>query len=345
MFKNTAASLLVFAFNRLTNFPATGEAANITCKVRIDGGSADAIDDTNPTELDATAEAGYYRFDLAAAETNGDQLNFIPRCSTSGVQVIALPASIFTEPYAASGTLPAYNGSGMTVATAREFVRDSLRDGGDSSHFATATIDRSIQMAGDEFCRRTRAVVRTDSVAITAASTSFPLTAPIAAGFRPLRVLDAWVQSEETPLILTDYEDVNRLHATYPGRSGVPTHLGFLDESGNGYLFPTPSEAATAKLRYALPFTTWTAGSGDDTSLNIPTDLIIPVLKYGAAANALGANKETRELSGHLRGLFEQYIAETRGLGGLGVKEIQRSPNPRRLGRRATFLLEGGVNP
>ena len=85
MQKNVAGQKVrVFAFTRSTSDPVTGGAANITCKVSKDNGTATALADVNPTET----EDGYYLFDLTQAETNADVLDFYPESSTSGVQVI-----------------------------------------------------------------------------------------------------------------------------------------------------------------------------------------------------------------------------------------------------------------
>jgi hypothetical protein len=95
MFKNvTGQKIRVFAFNRLTNEPETGDAANITGKVAKDHAAAAAITDTNPTEV----EDGYYLFDLTQAETNADVLDFYPESSTGDVQVIAVPGTVYTVP-------------------------------------------------------------------------------------------------------------------------------------------------------------------------------------------------------------------------------------------------------
>src|SRR5688572_10236120 len=85
MIRNQAGqSIRVFAFTLATGAPATGDAANITCKVSKDNGTAAALTDINPTET----EDGYYLFSLTQAETNADTLDFYPESSTSGVQVI-----------------------------------------------------------------------------------------------------------------------------------------------------------------------------------------------------------------------------------------------------------------
>jgi hypothetical protein len=89
MLKNTAGQKWrVFAFNRTTNSPVTGDAANITAKISLDYGSLTALTDTNPIE----AEDGYYYFDLSAAETNANIVELFPESSTSDVQVLGVPA-------------------------------------------------------------------------------------------------------------------------------------------------------------------------------------------------------------------------------------------------------------
>lgn len=81
----------VFAFDRTTGAAKTGDAANITANLRIDG-VQNAVDDTNPTEL----ERGYYEFDITQAESNGDLLTMCPVSATSNIQVIGCPAALYT---------------------------------------------------------------------------------------------------------------------------------------------------------------------------------------------------------------------------------------------------------
>lgn len=93
--KNTAdQKWTVFAFDRTDNTPKEGDAAQITGKISKDWGSATAITDTNPTEI----EDGYYVFDLTQEETNADILLILPESSTSNIQVIGLPGTRSTIP-------------------------------------------------------------------------------------------------------------------------------------------------------------------------------------------------------------------------------------------------------
>lgn len=94
MQKNVAGKWIVFAFDSTTGLPKTGDAANITANLRLDGGAANPIDDTNPAEL----EGGQYIFDLTAAETNADLISICPSSVTPNIQVIGVPGAVWTEP-------------------------------------------------------------------------------------------------------------------------------------------------------------------------------------------------------------------------------------------------------
>lgn len=95
MQKNVASQKwYVFAFDRTTSAPVTGDALNITGKLSIDYGAATAITDTNPAEV----EDGYYVFDLTQAETNGDHIAILPESGTANVVVIGAPATVQTVP-------------------------------------------------------------------------------------------------------------------------------------------------------------------------------------------------------------------------------------------------------
>lgn len=90
MIRNKAGQTLhVKAFN--SEGLITGDAANITCTLAVDGGSRSSTTDTNPTEIGTSGE---YEFALTQAETKGYELSFMPSSSTSGVQVFAMPGNV-----------------------------------------------------------------------------------------------------------------------------------------------------------------------------------------------------------------------------------------------------------
>ena len=93
MFKNvTGQKWSVMAWNASTGLRKTGDAGQITAKISIDDASAATTNDANPTEV----EDGRYAFTMPQAETNGDKLELYPQSSTSNIEVIGLPAVIYT---------------------------------------------------------------------------------------------------------------------------------------------------------------------------------------------------------------------------------------------------------
>lgn len=141
--KNVAGQKwVVFAFDRTDNTPKTGDAGNITANLRIDGGAANAVDNTNPTEL----EDGFYVFDLTQAETNGDMILNSPASSTGDIQVIGVPGVIFTVApnframgIESDGDLTKVNAlNGHTAQTGDSFARIGA-NGGSLTALATPT--------------------------------------------------------------------------------------------------------------------------------------------------------------------------------------------------------------
>lgn len=97
MYKNTASQHIQFyAFDSTTNAPKTGDAANITAYVSIDGGAATVLSDTSASEISSTLAKGSYQFDLTQAETNGNTLLFSAKSSTANV--VLYPVLLQTFP-------------------------------------------------------------------------------------------------------------------------------------------------------------------------------------------------------------------------------------------------------
>jgi hypothetical protein len=95
MFKNTASQkVAVYAYDSTTGLPITGDAANITARISLDGAAVAQSDDVNPTELDATYAEGVYVFDLTQAETNCDL--FVLSAESSTANIICAPITVYT---------------------------------------------------------------------------------------------------------------------------------------------------------------------------------------------------------------------------------------------------------
>jgi hypothetical protein len=146
MFKNTASTFYVFAFDATTNVPKTGDAANITAYVAIDGGATTVLGDTSATEMDATNAPGYYKFDAAQAETNGDRLLVTAKSATANIKVIGAPAVIYTRPQtgwlgpATAGRTLAVDASGRALADVDTIKTNPVVNGGTITFPTTATL-------------------------------------------------------------------------------------------------------------------------------------------------------------------------------------------------------------
>ena len=69
--------------------PKTGDAANITVRIRKDAGTLQAATNS-PVEVDATYAPGRYSITLTAAEMSAHTIDIFPKSSTSGVQCQSL---------------------------------------------------------------------------------------------------------------------------------------------------------------------------------------------------------------------------------------------------------------
>lgn len=119
IYKNAGSQkVAVFAYDKTTGLPKTGDAANITAYLSKDWGAAAAITDTNPTEMDATNMAGWYAFDVSQAETNAEVMIIAPKSATANVVIDQ--AQVFTENLAANrtGTVGSVTGAVGSVAGA-----------------------------------------------------------------------------------------------------------------------------------------------------------------------------------------------------------------------------------
>ncbi len=99
MLKNTGSqSVALFAVDSATGKGKPGDAANITLYVTKDFGSVTAIASNSgvPTEMDATNAKGWYKIALSQSETNGNNLLFSGKSSTSGIEVCGM--EVFTDP-------------------------------------------------------------------------------------------------------------------------------------------------------------------------------------------------------------------------------------------------------
>lgn len=218
-----------------------------------------------------------------------------------------------------------------TLTTAREIVELlAIRLPGGEVAAGTDNLKRldyAIKAAGDEFVRRTKCVRKTNSsLTLTADSEAFSTSS--ITDFHPDRLIKIEVNHPDTdtkyPALRVSYDEVRnwRLYGfdrteSYPyangaDLTGVPCVFGWKDAT-SAIVAPLPSIAWEIFLTYWEPFTSWTIGTATPNSvtLNIPDDVIMPVLQHGAA---FYLNKAASPAAASMdRSLFEKHIIETRG--------------------------------
>jgi hypothetical protein len=142
----------------------------------------------------------------------------------------------------------------MTITEARAWLRNFATDA-DSSRYDTTILDQAIQFAGNEFCRRTRAIRKVSDVSLTAADSTPDISGAVATFFRPERLIDAFIPGQITPLSVVDYFEQN-VYASEDTTSGTPQTLAFID-------------------------------------LNLPDDYLLEILTYGAPATSSTTRRRT----------------------------------------------------
>lgn len=121
----------VFAWDVLNDTPKTGDAANITAKVRKDGGSVASSNDANPTEVGSDMP-GVYEFDATAAETKCDALWWYAKSSTANIRIE--PLFLFPQPDV-PGTFGEVNDAGATTTVFKTDLTEATAD-----HFKDAYV-------------------------------------------------------------------------------------------------------------------------------------------------------------------------------------------------------------
>ena len=158
IYKNTASQrVAVFAFDETDGSKKTGDAANLSAQIAIDGGSSAAIT-ASATEADATNHPGIYYYSLTAGETNGDCLVITASSATSNVAVdpvviYTADASAYQADVSALATASAL-GDVDTVADSILVIADKLDSAleadGDVSRFTANALEQAPSGTGGD---------------------------------------------------------------------------------------------------------------------------------------------------------------------------------------------------
>lgn len=196
----------------------------------------------------------------------------------------------------------------MNLASARDFVRQFARNAGDSSIHPDANIDRAIQLACDEFLRRTRLLRTVSTLSLSLGSAALPA---LPTGFRPERLIRAYIAGQGE-LDVTDHATLAARRLAY-NETGLPEIVAFTSWT-SGEVYPTPGSAYTLSLLWHEPMVTWTPGAaGSSVTPNIPDDQLRPILCWGATAYLMMTEESNQSAVGKCRDEFERFIASQSG--------------------------------
>lgn len=204
-------------------------------------------------------------------------------------------------------------------------MQRAARSGADEGRYTLEDLDIAILRVGNDFVSRTGCTLQVDIVDIVADAFEVDFSELIADGFRPemLNEIRLDESADYAASVIPDSLDIVSLREVRNKRArdqstGVPCKIGFLDWS-EAELWKTPRDDGTLSVWWRPPFTSLTPGdAAGDTLLNIPADLIYPVLD--AAAVILQIH-EPEKINAALRtGFYNDHVLRSAGAGGLGEK-------------------------
>lgn len=208
----------------------------------------------------------------------------------------------------------------MTIAEARLYVTQFARN---ADEYTATELDRAILAIGKDFVNRTRCTRQLSTVALILNQRDF-VTADLPTDFRPDRLIRAYIGTKPE-LDVADYSEVMALH-NLGAITGLPAKIGF-DSFSSGSVYPTCDAAYSLKLNWSPPFTVYTPGTATtSTQLNIPDDLIIPVMMYGAVSRLQHFMPEHQSFIATAREEYEMHVRRTKGaLATQGAQTASRS--------------------
>lgn len=150
IYKNkTSQKVAVFAYDSTDGSAKTGDAANITAQISLDGGTTVATNDVNPTELDATDAPGIYIFDMTQAETNANMI--ILAAASSTTNILLDPLIIYTEPEQRVVDVTAISGDSVAADNAESFFDGTGYAGTNNVIPTVTTLTGHTPQTGDSY--------------------------------------------------------------------------------------------------------------------------------------------------------------------------------------------------
>jgi hypothetical protein len=208
----------------------------------------------------------------------------------------------------------------MDLTTARDWVRRSARDAGDTMKYADADIDRAILSVGCRFCRVTQSIKSAGQVNLTLGSEVADLS-PLTT-FRPERLLSARLVGKRGTLSVVPWDQLQDELADDAAQRR-PERLAF-ETWTVANVWPRPDAAYALRLRWWEAFATFTPGTGTNPNLTIPDDYLAEILPTGMIGE-LQINEPEHGYAATAWGRYLEFEQSMLGAGNLGERGAERA--------------------
>jgi hypothetical protein len=208
----------------------------------------------------------------------------------------------------------------LNVATARTTVRNAGRNALSTLTYSDALVDAAIVYVANYFIRRSTITRTTNSLTLTASTSTVGVPAT---DFHAQYILRVWEPgSSGIELDITDHASVLKRQVDCP-REAQPTLISFYGGT-LAQTYPTTNTGRTLSYDWRAPLTSWTLGATDGTtvavSFNIPDAFMTPILMDGVVGK-LQENDEKHAKFAQMKWQnFLQFCNDNMSAGNLGAK-------------------------
>jgi hypothetical protein len=178
------------------------------------------------------------------------------------------------------------------------------------SQFSNTDKDYAIQSIGYELCEELAVDVGNQEVTLSANQNTVNIQSTLS-DFEVNRFIRARIGNSLVEL--TTWDSILRMYAD-DTPIGIPNLIAFDSESALGMYAPQPKTGQTMVLTYRKSFVSFTAGTGSPGSvtLNIPEEIVRPVIFWGAKYFLLDGEQDNQQEAQKAYVKYREFIDKIR---------------------------------
>lgn len=214
----------------------------------------------------------------------------------------------------------------MLLSEARQYVRDNARNAGSSSAYTEQQIDRVINKLVTAVTHELKLPKLAVAIAFVGGSNSIDISSLVSAGFEPHHFLEAYITSAipgYDPVLNTiDYAEMLKMIAE-DSTQAVPRYLAF-PTSSTCVCYPTPEISYSGSIRWFKQFTQITPGAAGTTVIDVPTEVLLPILTEGCPLFLMRTQPESTPAALQTMSWYRDAVNAVSGIGNLTAKVTYR---------------------